>query len=50
MFNIGDNVKVLPPFDSGCPNTYQVIAYVAENNSYLLSNDIEFVAEYLEKV
>ena len=50
MIEIGDSVRVLAPFNVGSSDVYQVVAYSADNDAYLLSNGVEFVPEYLEKI
>lgn len=51
MFNVGDTVRVLPPFDSGCPQTYPIEQIVINEDGsvvYLLTGAGSFSADYLE--
>lgn len=48
--NIGDTVRILPPFNAAYPGTYTVIAHNVEASAYTLEGVGDFDAQYLEVV
>lgn len=49
MFQVGDNVRVLAPFDTAFPGVYP-IEYIKDDGTCGICVDRDFAPIYLEKV
>jgi len=47
---VGDTVKVLPPFDIAFPDAYVIEAFHEERNAFVICGDREFDPQHLEVV
>ena len=47
---VGDVVKVLPPFDSVFPDTYEIVGINIDTSAYQILDGRDFNSIYLEKV
>lgn len=50
MLNVGDIVRVLPPFDVAFPGTYVIESTNAETGAFRIADGRDFDPIYLEKV
>lgn len=50
MLQIGDRVRVLPPFDSAFPDVYTIDGINPDTGALQIMGDRDFDAAFLEKV
>lgn len=47
MFQVGDRVRVAPPFDAALPDVYTIEGVNPETGAFQIAGGIDFAAEHL---
>jgi hypothetical protein len=47
-FNIGDYVRVKPPFDAAWPGVWQIVSINPDTGAFQIDGGVDFAPEHLE--